>query len=217
MLQDVLLVIKNRLNEHLKSQLVSGGAEDLVVFLEGDKIDPVSFKLGAVTVLMINLEEENALRSADPYRQVHGDVAARVQPEIRLNLYILFVASFKQYHQSLRVLSMILQYFQRHRVLDRDEAPELAEGIEKLILEIVTLPFSEQAEIWSALRTTYHPSLLYKARMLAYLDEPTETLPRLETRILKTKQIDKEESKDPVDENEEWEERVLPVSSTTRE
>jgi hypothetical protein len=188
MIHDVLFLLKDRLNEHLNGQFGGGAsesAEDRVVFLQGDKIDPITFRLGAVTTLLINLEEENVLRAADQFRQVRSDGSVtKVEPELRLNLYVLFVARFKQYDQSLYALSMILRYFQHHRVLDRDNAPELAGGIEKLILELVTLPFSDQNEIWNALRTTYHPSVLYKVRMLAYLDESSQVLPRTEETVL---------------------------------
>jgi hypothetical protein len=32
----------------------------------------------------------------------------RTQPEVRLNLYVLFVARFKQYEDALRYLSLII-------------------------------------------------------------------------------------------------------------
>jgi hypothetical protein len=143
-----------------------------VVFLDGDKMDPVSFKLGAVTVLLVNLERENILRAADPYtRTLANGSLQKVQPEIRLNLYVLFVARFKEYERSLSYLSAIISYFQSHQVFNQQNAPELDETIEQLVIELITLPFSEQNEVWSALRTTYHPSVLYKVKMLVFRDE----------------------------------------------
>ena len=161
MISDTLVFLKNQLNTYLKS--ISGRKpdeswEDKVVFLDGEKMDPVSFKLGAVTVLLVNLERENTLRAADPYtRTLANGSLQKVQPEIRLNLYVLFVARFKQYEQGLSYLSAIIKYFQSHQLLNQQNAPELDESIEQLSIELITLPFSEQNEVWSALRHYLSP------------------------------------------------------------
>ena len=105
------------------------------------------------------------------------------QPDIRLNLYVLFVAHYKQYEDSLKYLSLIISYFQTHRVIDQHDAPELNEKIERLVLELVTLPFSEQNEVWNALRITYHPSVLYKVKMLVFQDEDTQESPPIDETV----------------------------------
>lgn len=190
MISEVLLHLKSTLNEHLKAQsgwVPTEAWEDKVVLPDGELMEPVTFKLGAVTELLINLEEENTLRSANPYRRTLVDgTTLQVQPDIRLNLYLLFVARFKQYEQGLRYLSRIIRYFQSHRVLDRASAPALPTGVEKLVLELVTLPFSEQNEIWNALRTTYHPSVLYKVSLIVYHDEEVREAPEIRESILIT-------------------------------
>ena len=182
MISEVLIFLKNHLNAHLNvSSVLSSGesTEDRVVFLDGEKMDPVTFKLGAISALLINVEQENTLRSPDPYTAVSADGTQRkVQPDIRLNLYVLFVARFKQYEQGLSYLSRIIQHFQNHRVFDNHNAPELNENVERLVIELVTLPFSEQNELWNSLRTTYHPSVLYKVKMVTLRDE--EAMPTAE-------------------------------------
>ena len=52
-----------------------------------------------------------------------------------------------------------------------------SENIERLVIELVTLPFSQQNEIWSALRVAYHPSVLYKVKMVVFQDEDGATPP----------------------------------------
>ena len=66
----------------------------------------------------------------------------QVDPPIHLNLYVLFVARFKDYLQSLRYLSLVLRFFQKHRVLDHESAPTLSDRIEKLTMELLTLPLA---------------------------------------------------------------------------
>ncbi len=174
MISEALVFLKDLLNEHLCAQAgqTLGEAEDKVIFIDGENLDPITFKLGAITCLLVNIEEEKVLRLADPYVQLRTDGAkVRVQPDIRMNLYVLFIARFKLYEQGLSYLSRILEYFQTNRVLDHTNTPSLSPRIDRLIMELTTLAFAEQNEVWNALRTTYHPSMLYKVRMLVLRED----------------------------------------------
>ena len=176
MIGRALLFLKDHVDGHLVSmqdgQPGQPGA-DKAVFVDGDKLETLSFTPGAVSLLLVNVEEERTLRAPDPYVRTTADGRMqRVQPEIRLDLHVLFVARFKQYWQAWEQLSQIVQLFQVERAIDRETAPGLPEGIEKLVLELVTLDFSMQNEIWSALRATHHPSLLYRVKMVAFSSVP---------------------------------------------
>ncbi len=175
MLGDVLVFLRKRLDGYLSTRLgVLPGEPDQprVVLPDGEKSDAAEFQLGAVTALLVNLELDKVQRQPDLFRQPQANGAvARVNPEIRLNLYILFVARFKQYEQGLSYLSLIIQYFQSHRVLDRSNAPELDSRISRLTVELMTLSFAEQGEIWNSLRSGYLPSLLYRVGMIVFQDE----------------------------------------------
>ena len=188
MISEALIFLKDHLNERLHAQagaIADDSGEDRVVFLDGEKMDPVSFKLGAVTTLLVNREEERTLRAPDPYVRIAPDGARqRVQPEIRLNLYVLFVARFKLYEQGLSYLSRIIAHFQAHRVLDHQSAPALSPRIEKLIMEMTTLSLAEQNEVWNALRTTYLPSVLYKVKLVAFHDDVAPGAPEVQDRSL---------------------------------
>ncbi len=97
-----------------------------------------------------------------------------------MNLYVLFVAHFKQYADSLRSLSGVIRHFQRHRIFHRRNAPTLPASIEQLAVELVTLPFAEQNEVWGSLRTSYRPSVLYRVRVLVFQDDEPVPLPVVE-------------------------------------
>lgn len=190
MIGEVLVLLKSLLNAHLSlGQSPTESQEDPVVFLDGQSLDPLTFKLGAVSVLLINVEEENALRAPDLYNRVSSDgTRQKVKPEIRLNLYVLFVAHFKQYEESLRHISYIIRFFQSNRVLDHQNAPALSEDVDKLIVELVTLPLSEMNEVWSLLRVGYHPSILYKVKMIVFRDEDAIRVPEVVETVLKSTQ-----------------------------
>jgi len=186
MIGKVLIFLKDQLNAYLdvkSGRAPDETAEELVAFVDGEKMDPIEFKLGAISVLMMSVEEERILRSSNPYVSIDRDgTSQQVQPEIRLNLYVLFVARFKKYEEGLSYLSWVIKYFQSHRTFTHHNAPALSEDIDHLTMELITLPFSEQNEVWNALRTTYHPSMMYKVKMVVFRDE--EAL--AEGRILET-------------------------------
>ena len=51
--------------------------------------------------------------------------------------------------------------------------------IDKLVLELVTQPLAEQNEIWSALRIGYHPSVLFRVRMVVFRDADGAAVPQI--------------------------------------
>jgi len=170
MIGDVLALLKNQLNSYLSP---SSTNEDLVVFLEVDQeTDSASFKTDAITVLLYHIEQETALRQGDPYvRTLPNGTVQRVKPDICLNLYVLFVAKFKNYKQGLHYLSHVISFFQSHKQFNRQNAPELTSDVMELGVDLVTLTAQQQHELWGMLRACYWPSLAYKVRAVAFHDK----------------------------------------------
>lgn len=187
MIGEVLAFLRSHVDAYLRVALggsLDDGGNDLCVFVDGDKFEPLTFQLNAVSLLLINVEEERTLRAADPYVRVVDGVAERVQPDVRLQLYVLYVARFKQYDASWDHLSRIIELFQTERVLESASTAGLPAGVEKLVFELVTQSFAEQNEVWNALRITHHPSLLYRVKLLAFRDKrPTALTPVTSTEL----------------------------------
>jgi hypothetical protein len=181
MISKALTLLKDVVNDHLVTNSGWGPADTdfgQVSFVDSTDVDVVDFKMGAITLLLVNVEEEHSMRPADPYRRSLADgTDQKVFPPVHLNLYVLFVARFADYKLSLYYISLILQFFLNHRVLDHESAPALDDSIEKLVMEMLTLPFGEQNNLWSILRTAYQPSLLYKVRMVVFQDEDGVIVP----------------------------------------
>lgn len=181
----VLVFLRKRLDGYLRAELAGAGDDpvaDKVVFVDGDKMEPISFQEGAVSELLINVEEERLLRAADPFVRVQEDgKPQRKQPDLRLVFYMLFVARFKQYDMAWDHLTKVIEYLQSNRTFEREVNPELPAGIDKLTFELMTQSFAEQNDIWNALRTTYHPSALYRVRLVVLQD----VKPILEAQITK--------------------------------
>ncbi len=171
MMQQALTLLRNKLNEYFR--IKTGIDEDYVNFLES--IDPVAFPANTIAPYLINIAEERVCRPADRYQRITKDgKSVNVNPKINLELKVLFVAKFDDYKQSLNFLSYVIQYFQMNRYFDHLNAPELTgTDIERLLIELITLPLAEQNEIWNALHVTYLPSVLYKVSLLSFVDEET--------------------------------------------
>lgn len=174
--------LRDRLNAAFPRD-ASGSAEDMFVYVTGNKDDSVVFASNAVSVLLVRIEEETTLRPPDRNVRVAADGSRkRVEPEVRMNLFVLFVARFPDdYGLSLQQLSRVVRYFQNHRVFTHDNAPELNAQIPQLILELVTPSFAEQNEIWGSLRVSYQPSAMYRVRMVLFPDDDGALAPITQT------------------------------------
>jgi hypothetical protein len=183
MINKAMDFLKAQLNERLKTEAGVDADDleaerDVVVYIDGEKMEPLIFTLGTVSLLLVNIEQEKTMRRAEPHRTVDADNTPQlIAPEIRLELSLLFVAHFKQYNTGLKTLSDIVQFFQEKPLFLRANYPELPADIERLSIEPRSLPLSEQNEIWSALRVTYRPSLLYRVRMLVFKDRLPKAAP----------------------------------------
>ena len=175
MIADLLTLLRDVVNAHLRASTGASeeaGEHGLVVFPGSDKTEYLDCKLGAVTLLLINLEQEHSNRPADPHRVVRSDGSVmRVAPPLYLNLHVLFVARLRDYQQSLLYLSQIVRLFQTQRVLSHDKTPALQAQVESLTVELQTPSLADLNQLWSMLRCAYQPSLLYRLRMVAYTDE----------------------------------------------
>ena len=172
MIHEVMNLLSDKLNAYIR--LKAGINEDRVRFLDGTNFDPIQFPLDYITPIIVNIQEERTLRQKDYYEPViRNGMKTEISPEIRIKLIVVFVSRFKQYDQGLKFLSLIIRFFQANRLIDRDGAPELSEEIDRLFVEMMTMPMSEQNDIWNALRVCYLPSVAFRVSMLTYRDGDT--------------------------------------------
>jgi len=69
--------------------------------------------------------------------------------------------------------------------------PTLGTNIDTLTTELITTPITEDNHIWKTLSTPYHPSLLYRVRMVNVQAADGPVLPKVVTPSVETKQIPK--------------------------
>ena len=135
-----------------------------------------------VGVAVINLEEERTLKSQLPETTYVGGRNVVLEPELKLNLHVLFAANFKQYDVALRYVSHVLTFFQAHSSFTRDDHPGLDTRIERLTAELQSLTYEQLNQVWAFIGGKQLPSAVYKVRLVALQDvEPATIAPPLTT------------------------------------
>lgn len=120
---------------------------------------------------LINIEEERILKAQLPeYTYVNGQYT-QLEPELKLNLSLLFAARFKDYPQALKHLSHILTYFQARSCFTSSNYPALDPRIEKLIVELQSPSYEQLNQIWAFVGGKHLPSVIYKIRMVVIQDQ----------------------------------------------
>ena len=168
MIHSVLKFFKKQLNEAFRNQF--GVNEDMVVYLGADQLEMADLQKDRVSLAMINVEEERKIKSYPSRPNL---------PNIYLYLYLLFVCRFSNYEDSGKYLSCTINFFQKNNTFERTSYPNLGEGLNKLVAEMITLPLSEQDHIWNALRTSYQPSVLYRIKLITFKEETVVTSERI--------------------------------------
>ena len=135
-----------------------------------------------IGVTLVNVEEERALKSQLP-QSVYADGRRVVlEPELKLNLQLLFAANFKQYDQGLRQLSLVLTFFQVHTVFTAERYPGLDPRIQRLGVDLISLSFEQLNQLWAFVGAKQLPSALYRVRLVALQDlEPAAIQPPITT------------------------------------
>ncbi|HVY04716.1 MAG TPA: DUF4255 domain-containing protein [Burkholderiales bacterium] len=122
-------------------------------------------------VALINIEEERAMRSQVPHATYVDGRHVVLEPEIKLNLYVLFAAYFGQYDQGLRQLSHVITFFQSHPIFTPDRYAALDPRIEKLAVDLISPTFDQLNQIWTFVGAKQLPSALYRLRMVILQDD----------------------------------------------
>ena len=134
-------------------------------------------------VALVNIEEERTVKTQVPEPQLVNGRQVLREPELKLNLYLLFVANFKQYDVALKYLSLVLTFFQSHPLFTRERAPGLDPRIERMAADLQSPGFEQLNQLWAFVGGKQLPSVLYRIRLVVVQDmEPARIGPPI-TRI----------------------------------
>ena len=130
-----------------------------------------------VIASVINIEQEESLRNLPFRRSITGPNglpdAVKRQPEIYLNIYVLFGANKQDYNIALQRIAQVIAFFQRLYVFTPVNTPQLAGlNVSKLIFDLYSTSFEELNQLWSVMGGKYIPSVVYKMRLAIIQDAP---------------------------------------------
>ena len=164
MIHNVVSSIIALLNEFIKNEL--NLQEDVVLLtnlvdIKGNVNPQIENKL---CVYLQHLEEERVIKNGS--YQTNGGI----NPPMHFSLYLMFIANFPDpnYLESLRYISLVLEFFQGNKVFDRSNLPLLSANVDRLGMEYVNLDSKELNNIWSLLGLKYMPSALYKLKLISF-------------------------------------------------
>ena len=76
------------------------------------------------------------------------------KPEVRVNLYLLFVANLADYGEALKAVGHIISFFQHRKSIDYSSVPGLVNQEGRLAFELHSMTFEQQNHLWGALGDT---------------------------------------------------------------
>lgn len=121
-----------------------------------------------IVLSLINVEENRISRDPRNFQR-SGTGLILKNPPVHLNLTLLFTAIRRgdaPYDNALINLQTVIQFFQSQYVFDQTNSNDLDPGIEKLVLEMMTINMEQLNHLWSIMGGRYHPSVVYKMRMV---------------------------------------------------
>lgn len=180
MIHSSLAFLTNELNQYLKLRTGSPTVNRVFLTSVATESSGVVIPDKSLGVSLINIEEERAYKDQQSSRINDRGNVEYLNPEIKLNLYILISANFQDtvesdssddYVEGLKQLSYVISFFQAKNVFTPDNSPNLAEfdpNLQKLVVELYSYSFEQLYNFWSVVGTKYLPSVLYKVRMVTF-------------------------------------------------
>jgi hypothetical protein len=170
MIDLVFKFLRDELNTYFLTQTGTNTVEITVSQLV-DEMGKYAFDQEQIAAVLLNIEEERIFKSQQLEHTYTNGQHVVLEPELKLNLYIMFAAYFKQYEESLKFLSYILTFFQSHRSFTADRYPALDPRILKLNLELESPTYEHLNQIWTFLGAKHLPSVIYKVRLVVLQDQ----------------------------------------------
>lgn len=170
----------------------AGGSQKLVILTSiVDQESKLHVSTDSIFLTLVNTEEETVGKSQLPYFRNPDETLQIENPEIKLNLYMLFSAyapmdaagaggALSGYERSLKLLDEVILFFQYKNVFRSAEYLALqVAGIDKLVVDPVSLTFEQQNHLWASLGAKYLPSVLFKCRTLTFREKAVAAGPSL--------------------------------------
>lgn len=176
MIDKALEVIVGQVNGFLERQKQTLQGQKIALSNLVDAHGALSIETDSLGLCLVNIEEERVVKAQVATRKGSDGQIISVNPDIKLNLYVLFAANFTDYKTGLSHLSAVVRFFQSTNVFTHQNVPGMDVGIEKLAVDLHSLSFEQQNHLWGSLGAKYIPSVLYKIRLVTIQEARADAL-----------------------------------------
>ena len=163
MIHNIITAISAKANQYIKNKLSID--EDVVIVkslidIKGNLNQGIENK---ISVFLLSIEEEKLAKNKSTLRSVSN-------PSININMNIMFASYFtdSNYIESLRYVSLIIDFFQRNPIFDHTNTPGLPVNVPRLHSEIYNLNMPDTMRLWGAIGTKYVPSCAYRIKQIIF-------------------------------------------------
>ena len=163
MIHNIITAISAKANQYIKNKLSID--EEVVIVkslidIKGNLNQGIENK---ISVFLLSIEEEKLAKNKSTLRSVSN-------PSININMNIMFASYFtdSNYIESLRYVSLIIDFFQRNPIFDHTNTPGLPINVPRLHSEIYNLNMPDTMRLWGAIGTKYVPSCAYRIKQIIF-------------------------------------------------
>lgn len=134
-----------------------------------------------IVLSIVNVQKDPVYHSVEIFEKRTDGKSELVKPEIKINIYILFVANLNDYGEAVKALSQIIEFFQQRNAFEYASIPSLSHRNGRVVFDLFSTTFEDQNHLWGALGAKYMPSVMYKAGIVDIRDAQIEAeIPPLE-------------------------------------
>jgi Pvc16 N-terminal domain len=186
LLDKLFISLKNAI---LRAELPNGGLPDSGFRPDWVKIGtlPTDANLDnadeKLYLTLVNIEEERVTKNQLNTRRDPSDPSKFivVNPEIKLNAYILATAYFPSYTEALKRIAYVIRVFQQKNVFSPAEINELLDNnndtppiLDQVIVDLFSQSLDQQYQFSQSYGSKQIPSIIYKVRLLVIDELPAE-------------------------------------------
>jgi hypothetical protein len=175
MIADVAQLFRRELEEYLRRRARLPASETVVSLTQfANAQGEVAIPSNQVGMCLFNIDEERIMKNQGFVAAKNGERVTYFQPEVRLNLYMLFAAHFGSYEQALRYIGWTVGFFQRKRVFSPANTPAMGFGMPEVAVDLYAMTLEQQNYLWTILGAKYLPSVAYQARPVVIQEDEIE-------------------------------------------
>jgi Pvc16 N-terminal domain len=186
MINEALTFLVAQLNEYFISKMgasamLGGGGfvvQKRIVKNNGDEVVGEN----KIVCQLVNVEEERVGKAQLPVAPPSGSSFPVRNPEIRVNLSVLFTAISPattdalgddeiEYVTSIKMLAYVIQFFQYRHVFTTENSPSLPASVGNILVELYPISLENQNYLWASLGAKYRPSVVYKVRLITIFED----------------------------------------------